>query len=118
TSAWTKNSFIPLSPPVTITTSFFAQLDQGHGVVHRGMHDVELAGGEPIALLRRVLGKGELQGEVASRENPLRHTGMQRQRLGVGEAVDANRSRIGGGGRGCDRRQDENPSLDHSPSSG
>src|SRR5206468_12990173 len=92
--------------------------DHGDGVVHRGMHDVKLAGREPFALLRRVLGKGELQGEVASRENPLRHTGMQRQRLRVGEAVDANRSRNRGGGRGCDHRQDENPSLDHSPFSG
>ncbi len=82
------------------------------------MCDVELAGGEPIALPSGVLGKGELQGEAASRENPLRHTGVQRQRLGVGEAVDANRSRVGRGGRGRDYRQNENPSLDHSSSSG
>src|SRR5882762_8420303 len=63
-----------------------------------GMHDVDLAGGKPFALLRGVLGKGKLQGEAASREDALCNTGVQGQRLGVREAVDANGGRIRGGG--------------------
>ena len=84
-SGCTKNSFMPLSPPVTITTSCLADLDHGQRVVDRRMRDIELARGEPFALAARVLGEMQLDLQSAPLEDALGDAGVERQRLGVGE---------------------------------
>ena len=84
-------------------------LDHGERVVDRGMDDVELAGGEPFALALRILGEVQVDLEPALLEDAVGDAGMQRQRLGVREGVDAQfarRLRVRGADEYPDRKRD------------
>jgi hypothetical protein len=71
-----------------------ADLDHGERVVDRGMHDVEGAGGEPVALAARILGQMQIDLQAAPLENPLGDAGVQRQGLGLRKGVDAQHRRL------------------------
>jgi hypothetical protein len=60
-----------LSPPVTIHHVLLGELDHRHRVVDRGLRDLELALGEPGALLVGVRGEQDLHLEPVALEDAL-----------------------------------------------
>ena len=64
-------------------------LDHGDRIVERGLGDVELAGGEAVALVLRIRRELQLDLQPVPFEDAVGDAGMQRQRLGVGKGVDA-----------------------------
>ncbi len=76
-------------------------LDHRHGVVDRGLRDLELALREPVALLLRIHGEEDLDLEAVALENALRRRGDHRQRLRAGEHLHLDR----GLREGRDRKQ-------------
>src|SRR5262245_6452907 len=70
------------------------------------MHDVEAAGGKPVALAARILGEMELDLEAAPLEDPLRDAGVQRQGLGLRKGIDAQHRRLVGARGGGDAERE------------
>ena len=64
-------------------------LDHRHRVVERGLRNVEPAGRQALALALGVLGELEREPDAVPGEDPLFDPDMKRQRLGIGEGVDA-----------------------------
>ena len=64
-------------------------LDHGERVVDGGMDDVELAGGQALALAARVRREMQVDLEAALLEDAVGDAAVQSERLGVREGVDA-----------------------------
>src|SRR5262249_51193276 len=66
-----------------------ADLDHRQSVVDRGMHDVECARCETVALAARILREMKFNLQSVLFDNDVGNAGMERHCLGVGKRVDA-----------------------------